>query len=157
MTSSPTSSLWVLAFKILNLELAYWGCHQVMPEFGLLIQFRMSQNPMKEIKHKSRIQYIALAVVPRLSQVWLFLTRWTSAHQASLSFTISCNLPKLMSLGSVIPSNHLIPYCLLSSCLQSFSASGSFPMSSLFASGGQSIGASTSASVFLIISRVDFL
>ena len=113
MTSSPTSSLWVLAFKILNLELAYWGCHQVMPEFGLLIQFRMSQNPMKEIKHKSRIQYIALAVVPRLSQVWLFLTRWTSAHQASLSFTISVSLLKLMSIELVMPSNRLTLCCPL--------------------------------------------
>ena len=113
MTSSPTSSLWVMAFKILNLELAYWGCHQVMPEFGLLIQFRMSQNPMKEIKHKSRIQYIALAVVPRLSQVWLFLTPWTSAHQASLSFTISVSLLKLMSIELVMPSNRLTLCCPL--------------------------------------------
>ena len=47
------------------------------------------------------------------------------AHQASLSITNSQNLLKLMSIKLVIPSNHLI---LFSSCLQSFPASGSFPM-----------------------------
>ena len=62
-TSYPTSSLSVLAFKILNLVVACRGCHQVMPAFGLLIQSRMSQNPVKEIKDKSRIQYTVLAVV----------------------------------------------------------------------------------------------
>ena len=52
-----------------------------------------------------------------------------------------------MSIESVMPSNHLILCLPLSSCLQSFPASGSFPVSWLFISGGQSIGASASASV----------
>ena len=49
----------------------------------------------------------------------------------------------------VMPSNHLISSSVIpfSSCLQSFPASGSFLMSQLFASGGQTIGASASASV----------
>ena len=55
-----------------------------------------------------------------------------------------------MSIESVIPSNHLILCHSLSSCLQSFLASGSFPMSQFFASGAQSIGASASASVLLM-------
>ena len=46
--------------------------------------------------------------VQSLSRVWLFVTPWTAAHQASLSITNSRNLPKLMSIESVIPSNHLI-------------------------------------------------
>ena len=73
---------------------------------------------------------------------------WTAACQASLSFTVSWSLLKLMSIVSVMPSNHfiLVPF----SCLQSFAASGSFLMSQFFASGGQSIGASASASVFLM-------
>ena len=54
----------------------------------------------------------------------------------SLSFTISWSLLKLMSVESVMPSNHLIFCCPLSSCLQSFPASGSFLMSQLFTSGG---------------------
>ena len=59
--------------------------------------------------------------------------------QASLSFTISLSLLKLMSIESVMLSNHLISCRLLLFCLQSFPASGSFPKSPLFASGGQSI------------------
>ena len=47
-------------------------------------------------------------VVQSLSRVWLFATPWTVAHQASLSFTISWSLLKLMSIESVMPSNHLI-------------------------------------------------
>ena len=43
-----------------------------------------------------------------LSCVWLFATPWTAAHQASLSITNSQSLLKLMSIESVMPSNHLI-------------------------------------------------
>ena len=189
------------------------------------------------------------AVVQSLSRVWLFVTPWTAARQASLSITNSWSLLTLMSIESVMPSNHLICRPLLlpsvfpsisvfsnelalcirwptywsfsispsseysglislstdwfdccqsescsvmsnslrlhglqharfpcpsptpracshscplsrwcqatisssvvssSSCLQAFPAPGSFPMSGLFTSGGQSIGASASASV----------
>ena len=47
-------------------------------------------------------------VVQSLSRVQLFVTSWTASHQASLSFTISRSLLKLMSIESVMPSNHLI-------------------------------------------------
>ena len=80
-----------------------------------------------------------------LSRVRLFVTPRTAALQASLSFTISWSFLKLMSIELVTPSNHLI--LSFSSCPQSFPTSGSFPMSWLFASGGQGIGASASASV----------
>ena len=79
-----------------------------------------------------------------LSCVWLFVTPWTAACQVSLSITNSRSLLKLTSIESVMPSNHLVPF---SSHLQPFPASGSFPMSQFFASGGQSIGVSASASV----------
>ena len=72
---------------------------------------------------------------------------WTAAHQASPSFTISQSLCKLMSIGSVMPSKHLIlccPLLLLSSVLPSIRV---FSVSQLFTSGGQSIGVSASASV----------
>ena len=46
--------------------------------------------------------------VQSLSRVQLFTTPWTTAHQASLSITNSCSLPKLMSIESAMPSNHLI-------------------------------------------------
>ena len=45
------------------------------------------------------------AVVQLLSHVQLFMTPWTAAHQASLSFTISWSLFRLMSIESVMPSN----------------------------------------------------
>ena len=55
---------------------------------------------------------IVLVQLPSL--VWLFGTPWTTAHQASLSFTISLILLKIMSIDLVIPSNHLILcLCLL--------------------------------------------
>ena len=88
--------------------------------------------------------------VKSLSHVRLFATPWAAARQASLSFTISWSLLKLMSTESVMPSNHLILCCCFSSCPQSSPASGSFPVSQLFASGGQSIGASASASASVL-------
>ena len=89
---------------------------------------------------------VQFSSVQSLSRVWLLMTWWTAALQASLSITNSWRVLKLMSIESVIPSNHLI-LCRPSSCLQSFPASGSFLMSQLFASGGQSTRASASASV----------
>ena len=75
----------------------------------------------------------AFVVGQSLSHVRLFVTLWTAARQASLSFTISWSLLKAIS-SSVTRF----------SCPQSFPASGFFPVSRLFASGGQSIGASVS-------------
>ena len=49
-----------------------------------------------------------IKVVQLISHVWLFVNPWTIAHQASLSFSISQTLLKLMSIESVMPSNHLI-------------------------------------------------
>ena len=65
---------------------------------------------------------------------------------ASGVWSDSCPFGALKSMESVTPPNHLMLCCPFSSCLQSFPASGSFPKSQLFASGGQSIGASASAS-----------
>ena len=189
----------------------YWAMKQneIMPfavtwlDLEIIILSKVSQK--EKDKYHSSVQ--------SLCHVWLFVTPWTAACQASLSFTNSRSLLKLMSIELVMPSNHLILCCpllllpsifpririfsnesvlcigegngnplqysclensmdwgawwatvpglakswtrlsdftfpfTLSSCLQSFPASGSFPMSQLFASGGQSIGVSASASV----------
>ena len=88
--------------------------------------------------------YTAVIVVQSLNHVWIFATSWNAAHWVSLSFTVSWSLLKLMTIDSVMPSNHLI-LChplLLFSIFPSIKA---FPVSQLFASGGQRIG--TSASV----------
>ena len=71
-------------------------------------------------------------------------------HQSPLSSTISQNLIKVMSSESVIISNNVIlshPFCF---CLQAFSISGSFPVSWLFALGGQNTRVSSSATVLPI-------
>ena len=67
-----------------------------------------------------------LFVVQSLSRVWFFSTPWPIPRQISLSFTISRSLLKLMSIESVMPSNHLSSVIPFSSCLQSFPASESF-------------------------------
>ena len=103
-----------------------------------------------------------ISSVQLLSHARLFVTPWTAACEASLSITSSWSPPKPMSIKLVMPSNHLLLFCPLSSCLQSFPASGSFPVSQFFASGGQSIGVSASTSVLpmnpgLISFRMDWL
>ena len=88
-----------------------------------------------------------LAVVQSISPVQLSATPWTAAHQALLSSTVSWSLLKLMSIDSWCYLTLSFSVAPFSFCLQSFPASGSFPMSWLFTSGGQSIGVSASASV----------
>ena len=90
-----------------------------------------------------------VSIVQSLSCVQLFANPWTVARQASLSFTISQSLLKLMSIESVMPFNHLFLFIPFSSCFQSFPA-GFFLMSQFFASGGQSTGTLASASVLPI-------
>ena len=80
-------------------------------------------------------------VSPIIVVVVHFVTPWVAACQVSLSPTISQSLVRFMATESVMTSNHLILCRPLLLCFQSFPASGSFPMSQLFASGGQSIGA----------------
>jgi len=87
-----------------------------------------------------------ISSVQSLSCVHLFANPWTAALQASLSITNSRSLLKLISIESVMPSNHLI-FCRPLLLLPSIPASGSFQMSQYFASDGQSIGVPASASV----------
>ena len=102
-------------------------------------------------RHQRYAQKIVKVVVQSTAQSWpALVTLWTAACQTPLSFTISRSLLKLMSIESLMPSNHLILYLPLFSCPQSFPASGSFRLSQLFASGGESIGASALASVLPI-------
>ena len=92
--------------------------------------------------HRSSTEFSS---VQSLSHVQFFETPCTAARQPSLSVTNPWSLVRFMSMESVMPSNHLI--LSLSSHLQSFPASGSFPMSQFFTSGGHRIWVSASASV----------
>ena len=96
-----------------------------------------------EKEEKNVLILLQFSSLQSLSCVRLVMTPWSTACQASLSITNSRSLLKLMSIelwyhptiwSSVVPF----------SCPQSFPASGSFLMGWLFASGGQSIGASAS-------------
>ena len=93
--------------------------------------------------------HIEFSSVQSLGRVRLLATPWTAAHQASLLPTPRAysNLCPLSQWCHPTISSSVIPF---SSCVQSFRASEPFPMSQLFASGGQSIGVSASASVLLL-------
>ena len=93
-----------------------------------------------------RVHYSWTSLVQSLSHVQLFATPWTAAHRPpcpSPTPRIYSNPCPLSQWCHPAISSSVIPF----SHLQSFPASGSFQMSQLFASGGQSIGVSTSASV----------
>ena len=100
-----------------------------------------------ENSETSRV-FIQFSSVQLLSHVPLFVTPWTAARQASLFITNSWSLPNSCPLSQWCHptiSSSVVP--IPSSCLQSFPASGSFPMSQFFLSGGQGIGVSASASI----------
>ena len=110
---------------------------QLVDPFGPHPLFILTVTPLVQV---------TIVLVQSLSLAQLLVTPLTAACQVSLSFTVSQSLLKLMSMESVMPSNYLI-LCHPFSCLQSFPASGSFPISQFFTSGGQNIGISASASV----------
>ena len=96
-------------------------------------------------KHMKRCS-VQFSSVQLLSRVRLFATPWIAARQASLSIINSRRSLKLMSIESVMPSSHLILCHLLFLLPPIPPSSESFPMSQLFAWGGQSTGVSASAS-----------
>ena len=97
----------------------------------------MKNNMTITLQIKNRMTLVV--VVQSLNCIWLFATLWTTVHQASLSSTISrvrsdsCPLSWWYYLTISFSATHF------SFCLQSFTASRSFPISQLFASGSQSI------------------
>ena len=98
-------------------------------------------------RHCNRLNVV---VVQLLKHVWIFATPWTAAYQ------ISCPSPSPRVCSNSCPlsqrchptiSSSVVPF---SSCLQSCPASGSFQMSQLFTSDGQSTGVSASTSVLSV-------
>ena len=91
---------------------------------------RLCRNHMKAVSTQKALPLVFssyqsqfhVVVAQSLSCVWLFARLWTAARQASLSFTISQSLLKLMSVELMMPSNHLIlchPLLLLPSIFPS--------------------------------------
>ena len=92
---------------------------RVVPTFVALVSRTFSTFFFQIYIFKS---YYILLLLSRSVVVWLFVTQRTAAHQVSLFFTISWSLLKLMSIESVMPSNHLslcCPLLLLPSVLPS--------------------------------------
>ena len=112
----PTPVFWPEEFHGLY---GPWGCKESdMTEWLSLSCTYINSNTDNNMKQV----ILAFSSVQLLSHVQLFATPWTAAHQASLSITNSPNLLKLMSIGSVMPSNYLIlcrPLLLLPSIFPS--------------------------------------
>ena len=80
------------------------------PGAYLAVQWLRHHLPVQVVVGLTPVQFCSVQL---LNCVWLFMTPWTAAHHASLSITNSWSLLKLMSIESVMPSNHLILCCPL--------------------------------------------
>ena len=109
---------------------------------GNPLQYSCLENPIDRRACRLQSSPVHFSSVQSLSPVRLFATPWIAARQASLSITSSRSSLRLMPIESVMPSSHLILCLPFFSCPQSLPASESFPMSQLFAGGGQSTGVS---------------
>ena len=98
-------------------------------------------------KEPEPLSLMYISSVQSFSHVRLFATPWSSAHQAFLPFTSSWRLLKLMSIASVMPSNHLILCCPLLLSPSIFPNIRVFSSESVLCIRWPSIGVSTSASV----------
>ena len=159
LISKIYKQLMQLKTRKTNIPIKKWVDHSI--DISLLSSSSKEDIQMAN-KHIERCSASLIISVQLLSSICLFVIPWTAGYQTSLSITNSWYLLRLTSVELVMPSSHLIPF---SSCLQSFPASGSFPEWPKYwsFSGGQSIGASVSASVLtseysgLISFRIDWL
>ena len=127
-----------------ELYLAIWLW--ISSEHCCILTLNLHFQPRLPYWTLSSLTVVVLVQLP--SRAWLLTTPWTAAHQASLSFTVSQSLLKLMSIELVMPSNHLILCHHLLFLPSIFPSIRVFsPLSRLFTSGSQSIAASASASV----------
>ena len=89
--------------------LVEYDIHENFSLYSILkMSYQFFMKFLKLISLNYLLLYVQFSSVQSLSHDWLFVIPWTAAHQASLSITNSQNLPKPMSVESVMPSNHLI-------------------------------------------------
>ena len=105
-----TLYLWILTTKFIYWFFNYLKCNlQHITTFKLCLDMRYTFWRLEKImKCRSKCFYLFVISVQSLSRVRLFVTPWTAAPKASPSITNSQNLLKLMSIESVVPSNHFI-------------------------------------------------
>ena len=127
--------LWILVYHHSWLNLSSWkpnsndcslkepslvlphSCPHSFLTTGVLLAFATSVacsklRFLRTAKLSSSIHVHSYVVIQFLSHIWLSATPWTAPRQASLSFTLSW-VCSLMSIESVMPSNHLILWCPL--------------------------------------------
>ena len=123
-----------------SFRLVFWDCGFHSGDHGIVV-FASSVCLLMD-ENKRHCVCVCVCVC-----VWHHVTSWTAAHEASLSFIIcqSCSNSCPRSQWCYLPSHP--SSAVLFFCLHSFLASRSFPVSQVFASDSQSIGASSSASV----------
>ena len=151
--SSKASILWCSTFFMVQLS----GPYVTSGKNTVLTRWTFVSRVMSLLSNTLSRFCLSVSSVQSLSHVQLFVMPWIAALQVSLSFTISQGLLKLMSIESVMPSNHLILCHTLSSCLQYLPVSGSFPVSQFFTSGDQSIGVSALTLVLPMNIQTDLL
>ena len=128
MTCRPATSRWALptaegSWKEICLQSSFcWDCSPGQDRIVCSLVRPWSWEPCYAMSGFLTYKNCKLSSVQLLSCVWLFVTPWTAARQASLSITNTRTLFKFMSIESVMPSSHLIlcrPLLLLPSIFPS--------------------------------------
>ena len=117
----PTSAVILDPKKIKSLTASTFSssiCHEVIGLYAMILSFFLMSSFKTAFSlfysHQEALWFLYALCHSRgccclvTRHVWLFVTPWTTAHQASLSFTISLSLLKLMSIELMMPSTHLI-------------------------------------------------
>ena len=104
---------WESQSQLTSGTVGHRGTHPPLPicaQQAASVPTQGSQQPLGpgQVDSHSTVFLEVVVVIQLLSHVRFFVTPWTTAHQASLSYTISQSLLKLMSIEPMMPSNHLI-------------------------------------------------
>ena len=155
-TFSSNCSQW-LCYMVYTLHIDFSGLVT-----SLLTLLFLWQSYLITCKHEnlSKPFYSSFSSVQSLSHVWLFVTSWTAACQAALSITNSWSLVKVMSIESVMPSNHLIlcrPLVLPPLGLQKTQHQGLFKWVSSLHQGAKGLEFQLQHQSFQWLFRTDFL
>ena len=100
-----------MAEQLKDMRLKWWNDHWKMMKWWKIMLRMLGENRNPKLYVEDSIHIVI--VVQSLSRVQLFVTPWTEALQAPLSFTDSWSLLKLVSVEWVMSSNHLVLCCPL--------------------------------------------
>ena len=135
---------------IMACKVSQWTCRHSSPlkrYCWKMLMWTLQDNLYTGSSYCCIISCKSVVIIQLLSYVWLFATPWTVAGQAPLSSPISLSLLQFTSIDLVMLCNHLTLCCSPLLFPSIFPSIRGFPRSQFFASGSQSTGASTSATV----------